>query len=439
MQSARLARAAHNRHLPCHQQVQPASSGERSRTGGCLIISERRLDSGLPEGWINAEDYLRSEPEEFASYDTVINLCSSFAYLSVGYYCSLLAEARGKVAIPSVQVINDAAQGMANHVETVEQAGVRVAHRGCRIAILHDPEEGLPPSNRRALNKFIDAGKDLGVEVSLIGKGDARRLANFDALLIRETTALNHHTYWMAKQAERMGLAVIDDSQSIQRCTNKVYLAELLRTHGVPAPRTVVVQRADLARIAQIEAEIGYPMVVKVPDGAFCRGVSKVANCSEFFAASETLFAHSSMIVVQEYLYTEFDWRVGVLDRQVIFASQYYMSSGHWQVAKRDAKGHAQFGMARSVPLAHAPQDILRHALDAANLIGDGLYGVDMKMSARGPVVIEVNDNPNIDHGIEDGVLGDELYRTILASLIRRAKTESSGSPDLHAARPDAQ
>ena len=44
-------------------------------------------------------------------------------------------------------------------------------------------------------------------------------------------------------------------------------------------------------------------------------------------------------------------------------------------------------------------------ALLAANLIGDGLYGVDMKMTARGPVVIEVNDNPNIDAGAEDSVL----------------------------------
>jgi glutathione synthase/RimK-type ligase-like ATP-grasp enzyme len=119
-------------------------------------------------------------------------------------------------------------------------------------------------------------------------------------------------------------------------------------------------------------------------------------------------------------MFTEFDWRIGVLNRQVIFASKYWMSKGHWQVAKRDANGKAEFGMASAVPLDEAPADLLAHALHAANLIGDGLYGVDMKMTSRGPVVIEVNDNPNIDAGAEDSVLGDELYRIVLREFVRR-------------------
>jgi glutathione synthase/RimK-type ligase-like ATP-grasp enzyme len=38
----------------------------------------------------------------------------------------------------------------------------------------------------------------------------------------------------------------------------------------------------------------------------------------------------------------------------------------------------------------------------AANLIGDGFYGVDIKTGPDGHVVIEINDNPNLDHGVED-------------------------------------
>ena len=47
-----------------------------------------------------------------------------------------------------------------------------------------------------------------------------------------------------------------------------------------------------------------------------------------------------------------------------------------------------------------------------ANLIGDGLYGVDLKQAGDKVVVIEVNDNPNIDCGVEDVYLGDDLYKT---------------------------
>ena len=50
--------------------------------------------------------------------------------------------------------------------------------------------------------------------------------------------------------------------------------------------------------------------------------------------------------------------------------------------------------------------------------MGDGLYGVDMKETPNGPMVIEVNDNPNIDGGVEDAVLGMELYRRIIAHLL---------------------
>jgi hypothetical protein len=109
-----------------------------------------------------------------------------------------------------------------------------------------------------------------------------------------------------------------------------------------------------------------------------------------------------------------------VLDRQPVFASKYVMPKGYSQVAKCDANGKAEFGMAVGVPLGAVPADLLAHALHAANLIGDGLYGVDMKMTSRGPVVIEVNDNPDTDAGAEDSVLGDVLYRIVLQELVRR-------------------
>ena len=106
------------------------------------------------------------------------------------------------------------------------------------------------------------------------------------------------------------------------------------------------------------------------------------------------------------------------------------MSAGHWQVAKRDAEGKAEFGMSRAVPLDQVPPELVEQAVRAANLIGSSLYGVDMKMTDKGPVVIEVNDNPNIDRGIEDGVLGDELYRLILQDIVRRLRMQHAENHD---------
>ena len=61
--------------------------------------------------------------------------------------------------------------------------------------------------------------------------------AEFDALFIRETTLVNHHTYRFARRAASEGLVVIDDPESILKCTNKVFLAELLSRHKMPMPQ----------------------------------------------------------------------------------------------------------------------------------------------------------------------------------------------------------
>ena len=56
---------------------------------------------------ITFETYLATEQGDSQQRVRIINLCSSYRYLSDGYYCSLLAEARGHHVIPSVKVLND--------------------------------------------------------------------------------------------------------------------------------------------------------------------------------------------------------------------------------------------------------------------------------------------------------------------------------------------
>lgn len=298
------------------------------------------------------------------------------------------------------------------------------------IAILHNPKEAMPPSDARALQKFVRVGESLGVAVEFITKRDFAKLAEYDALFIRETTAIDHHTYRFAKRAEREGIPVIDDPTSILRCFNKVFLAELLAANKVPTPKTVVVDERNLLTIEQ---QIAYPIVLKIPDGSFSRGVLKAHDRAELVRLSKTLFEESDVILAQEYMYTDFDWRVGVLNRQPIFACKYRMARHHWQVIKHVGNGTVRMGSAVTIPIDDAPAAVIRTAVKAAGLIGDGLYGVDLKETQQGVFVIEVNDNPNIEHGCEDLVLKDELYRMILRDLLRRMDESPA------AARPTLQ
>ena len=56
---------------------------------------------------ISARDYLNRPEWSARKQMRVINLCRSYRYLSVGYYCSLLAEARGHKVVPTVRTIQD--------------------------------------------------------------------------------------------------------------------------------------------------------------------------------------------------------------------------------------------------------------------------------------------------------------------------------------------
>ena len=52
--------------------------------------------------------------------------------------------------------------------------------------------------------------------------------------------------------------------------------------------------------------------------------------------------------------------------------------------------------------------------------MGLGLYGIDIKAIDGKLMVIEINDNPNIDFGVEDEYYGDKVYSDILLALKKR-------------------
>ena len=279
------------------------------------------------------------------------------------------------------------------------------------LAILHDPEEALPPSDSQALKKMIRVGKKEGFFVEMITKRDLDTLLEYDALFIRATTAVNNHTFRFAQKAESEGIAVIDDTMSILRCCNKVFLQELLKTHKVRTPKGYFLYRKQ--KNIPDPAPQDLPLVLKVPDGSFSRGVFKVKTVEEFHARLEELFKKSELVLVQEFLPSPYDWRIVTLGGKPLFACKYHMAPGHWQIYNHGAKSTRRYGNVECIPNEDVPLNVMKCALKAADLIGEGLYGVDLKEVDGKVYIIEVNDNPSIDSGVEDQILGDKLYKTL--------------------------
>jgi len=284
------------------------------------------------------------------------------------------------------------------------------------IALLVNPGEQDAPSDARALRRFERAGRRLGLQLTTIGKEDLGRIAEFDALFIRETTSVNHHTYRFASRAVAEGLVVIDDPSSIVRCSNKVYQADLFQRHEIPCPPTMIVHRENADRVADT---LGLPVVLKRPDSSFSRGVVKAEDAATLLRFLDEFFETSELVVAQAFVPSEFDWRIGMLDRRALYVCRYHMARGHWQI--QTSQGARQrYGRVEPVPLDAAPRAAVETAVRAAGLIGDGLYGVDVKEIDGRFLVMEVNDNPNIDAGNEDAILGDALYMSVMQSFIDR-------------------
>lgn len=459
------------------------------------------------ENLITSEDYLGSDPSPDLPAQ-VINLCRDYKYLGQGYYCSLLAEARGDRVIPSVRTINDLSrrrmytlslsaleklvqhkkmhpgkdelaayefriyfgttsveelQGLARQLfelfptpilkvrfKRVEQTWAmehvkplsiqqlsdleqdefaaaldhfsnkvwRKPRRKKRyaydLALLANTQEAFPPSNKKGLESFVLAGRQIGIDTEIIGKKDYPRLTEYDGLFIRETTAVDHHTYQFAQKAEFAHMPVIDDPNSILKCANKVYLAELLCENELATPRTEILYRDQGAALERAADLLGFPLVLKIPDGSFSRGVHKAGSMDELKRWAKELFQSSVLVLAQEFMYTDFDWRVGVLGGRPLFACKYFMSVGHWQIYNHSAKSSARSGGFETMAIEQAPAEAIKLAVKACSLIGNGLYGVDIKQSGNRFTVIEINDNPNIDAGVEDLHLGKLCYLRVM-------------------------
>ena len=295
------------------------------------------------------------------------------------------------------------------------------------MAILVDPTAEDAPSDDKALRKFAKAAADVGIGAELIGLDEAPDIAEYDALFIRQTTYVNGPTYRLSRRAATEGLVVIDDPTSILRCSNKVFLAELFERNKVPQPKTFV---AHEDAIGEIAAAVGLPCVLKRPDSAFSRGVVRADTEDELREKAKLFLADSELVVAQEFMASDFDWRIGVLGGKALYACRYHMARGHWQIIAAKEGGKTRYGRVEAVPLDQAPPQAVETGVRAASLIGDGLYGVDIKESQGRFVVMEVNDNPNVEAGYEDGAVGDALYAAVMQWFRERLdKRGGNGGP----------
>ncbi|MFB9055556.1 RimK family protein [Mariniflexile ostreae] len=457
---------------------------------------------------ISSQEYLTNPQYSLLKKARIFNLCKDYSYQSKGYYVSLLAEARGHIAAPTVQNIVDLkdlklvkivseefddiiqqslkniksqdfvlsiyfGQNVAqkykslsaifykhfqvpflrvkfNHttkwniqsIKAISESEVPLDHISSvhefanqyfskkrydtpklitsdfDLAILVNPNDPAPPSNPKALKKFIEVAEKMNIYAEIVEPKDLSRLSSFDALLIRQSTEVNNEAYTFARKAQQEGLAIVDYPNAILKCCNKVYMAEALENAHIATPKTIIIHKDNRDKALEFT---GLPCVLKAPDSTFSFGVKKANSKEEYHTLVSKMLKESDLIIGQEYCPSDFDWRIGIIDDKPFFACKYYMAKGHWQIYNWSAhKKDDQDGNADCLPINEVPKKVLDMAIKSAKLMGKGLYGIDIKEVNKKLMVIEINDNPNIDFGVEDRFYGDLVYQEILLALKKR-------------------
>lgn len=279
-----------------------------------------------------------------------------------------------------------------------------------KLAVLFNKEDVSPPSNLETLRFFQEVARKRNIEVDIIDNSMFQLLSNYDGLFLRSPADKDSTPYLFSCYMLQEGKPVIDDPLSVVQCTDKVYMQGLMGELGIPLPDSRgVTADTDLRTIV---SELGLPLVIKLPDSYFSKGVFKVETYEALEEMTQRLFKIRGLLLAQEYVPTDFDWRIGVLEGQPLFACQYDMVDGHWQIVKHSPDGTFVEGSGRTIPYSQVPREVVFVAVEAAKAVGDGLYGVDLKVTHKGVLCIEVNDNPNIEHGIEDAE--DDVWNRLL-------------------------
>ncbi len=195
-----------------------------------------------------------------------------------------------------------------------------------------------------------------------------------------------------------------------------------LQRNNLPMPKTYMASTVNAAR--SILERLNYPIIMKFPQGTQGKGV---LFAESFASASSILDALSSLrqpFIIQEFIETGGkDLRVFVLGDKVVAAYQ-RKSNGKETRANIHAGGTGE--------VVDISEETRRIALNAAKTVKADICGVDILMSHKGPVVLEVNLSPGLQ-GITQytGIdVADKIARFLYDKTKARVKKQLTKSAD---------
>ncbi|XVV06157.1 ATP-grasp domain-containing protein [Actinosynnema sp. CA-248983] len=233
-----------------------------------------------------------------------------------------------------------------------------------------------------------------------------------------------HSDHWMAEVVadDRRFLVIgqvfpLNTASSAQVATDKVATAGLLADHGVPAvPHHLLRFATDRDPVTLTERLVGLPAVLKPHRESSGVDVLRARDAAEARAGLGLLAARYRAIAVSPFLPIEDEFRLVVLDGEVLLVYRKAIAPGEW-------RHNLKFGARPELDVSPDRVEVLTAlALAAMRVLELRFASVDIAWVDGRPLVLEINSGVSLEHFSQAGPhhrgLAADVYRAAIRACL---------------------
>jgi ribosomal protein S6--L-glutamate ligase len=218
-------------------------------------------------------------------------------------------------------------------------------------------------------------------------------LSKYDAVVPRIGASITMFGTAVLRQFEQMGVFVVNSANAVSLSRDKLRSFQILSRHRVAFPKTAFVHDLDQV-VPTIEHMGGPPVVIKLLQGTQGIGVILADTTNVAQSIIEVLQgAANQNVLIQEFIAESRgrDIRALVVGDRVVAAMRRTAAGDEFR------SNIHRGGTASVVDLDESYQ---RTAVQAAQIMGLRVAGVDLLEGKDGPLIMEINSSPGLE-GIE--------------------------------------
>ncbi len=242
---------------------------------------------------------------------------------------------------------------------------------------------------------------------------DGNKIEDVDAIIPRIGASVTFYGTAVVRQFEMMNVFSAVSSLAITRSRDKLRSLQILSRAKVGMPKTAFTNFSKNEN--KIIKHIGQaPIVIKLLEGTQGLGVVLAESNKAATSVVEAFESLKTRVIMQEYIKEAggADIRVFIVDGEVVGAMKRQGKEGEFR------SNLHRGGSAEVIKLKAKEKST---ALKAAKAMGLAVAGVDMLLSKRGPLVLEVNSSPGLE-GIEKAT-GIDIAGRIVEYIERHGPT----------------